>query len=61
MNNKDIRAAAKNNGVKMWQIAEALNIQDSALSRKMRHELPDEERTQILEVIHRIANHKKEG
>ena len=59
MNNKEIRTTAKNHGVKMWQIAEALGIQDSALSRRMRHELPDDERKQIIEIIENIAQQRK--
>lgn len=58
MYNKEIRVTAKAYGVKMWQIAEALGIQDSALSRRMRHELPDE-RKQIIGIIENIAEQRK--
>ena len=59
MYNKEIRVTAKVHGVKMWQIAEALGIQDSALSRRMRHELPDDERKQIIGIIENIAQQRK--
>lgn len=59
MYNKEIRTTAKAHGVKMWQIAEALGIQDSALSRRMRHELPDDERKQIIGIIENIAQQRK--
>ena len=58
MPNTDIKNLAKSNGVKLWQIADALHIQDSALSRKMRYELPDKERMQIIEIIHRISEQR---
>ena len=47
MKNKAIRDAAKNYGVKLWELAEALGINDGNLSRKLRHELPDEEQAEI--------------
>ncbi len=55
MNNAEIRISAKNSKVKMWQVAEALGIQDSALSRKMRHELPAAEKAEIMEIISKLA------
>lgn len=55
MYNKEIRNAAKARKVKMWQIAEALGIQDSAFSRKLRHELPQEEKEMILAIIEDLA------
>lgn len=61
MNNLEIRFSAKNKGVKMWQIAEELHIQDSALSRKLRHELPEDEREKILTIIDRLAREKQEA
>lgn len=53
--NKDIKSAAKNAGVFHWEIAERLGIQDSAFSRKLRRELPDEEREKILGIINKMA------
>lgn len=51
MANQDVRVAAKAAGVKLWQIAEELGIADSAFSRKLRHELPEETRRQALTII----------
>ena len=53
--NKDIRSAAKAAGVLHWEIAEKLGIQDSAFSRKLRRELPPEERDKILDAIKDLA------
>ena len=51
MKNLDIRRAAAGNGVRLWQIAEALGIADCNLSRKLRKELPDEEKKTIFAII----------
>lgn len=55
MSNLEIRGAAKRHGVCLWQIADALGVADANFSRKLRKELPDEEKTKILELIRRIA------
>lgn len=44
MCNKEIREAAKAAGVKLWQIAAALGVNDGNFSRKLRQELPQEEK-----------------
>lgn len=54
MTNIDIRSAASSSGVKLWQIADALHLADSSLSRKLRHELPDEEKQKILAIIDQL-------
>jgi predicted nucleic acid-binding Zn-ribbon protein len=52
--NEDIRQAAKAAGVRLWMVADELGIQDSVLSRNMRHELPDEKKKEILDIIKRL-------
>lgn len=58
--NRDIKLAAKNAGVYHWEIAEKLGIQDSAFSRKLRRELPPQERDQILDIIKDLAAERTE-
>ena len=53
--NVAIREKAKECGVKLWMVAEALGIADSALSRKLRRELSANEREQVLSVIDQLA------
>ncbi len=55
MTNEIIRKKAKKEKVAMWRIAERLNINESVLSRRMRHELSEEDTKQILKVIDEIA------
>ena len=56
--NQKIREHASNKGVKLWEIADVLGIQDSALSRKLRKELSDTERDNILSIIDKVAENK---
>lgn len=52
MTNQDIRRSAGGAGVKLWQVAAALGINDSTLSRK---ELPADEKEKILSIIAELA------
>ena len=60
MYNKEIRNAAKNAGVHLWQVAAAYGINDGNFSRKLRQELPKEEKEKILTIIDRLAQEKRE-
>lgn len=55
MKNQKIRDAIKTTGIRMWQVAEALKMQDSAFSRKLRHELPEDEQQKIIGIIERLV------
>lgn len=46
---------AAGNGVRLWQIAEALGIADCSLSRKMRKELPPDEKERIVRIIRELS------
>lgn len=54
--NEDIKAYAKMKKVKLWQVAEELELTDSQLSRKMRHELDAESKQVIINIVDAIAN-----
>lgn len=55
MNNIEIRKSAKAAGVRLWQVADALGIQDSAFSRKLRKELSNDEKSEILGIIDKLS------
>lgn len=57
MQNMDIRQEAKTAGIKLWQIAEGLGINDGNFSRRLRKELPEQEKARIRTII----NDLKEG
>lgn len=54
MKNKDIKQKAKTAGVKLWQIADALGLQDTSFSRKLRYELAYTEKAEIFDIIDNI-------
>ena len=55
MSNQKIRSEAKKNGVRLWQICEILEISEATMTRKLRHELPAEEKEKILSIIEKLA------
>lgn len=55
MSNEALRRFAAGNGVKLWQVAEALGIADTSLSRKMRKELPPDEKERIVRIIRELS------
>lgn len=59
MNNHDIKEAAKRAGIKLWQIADKLGINDGNFSRKLRKELAPEEKQKIFDIIADLQREKK--
>ena len=55
MANEIIREAARQRGIRLWQIALRLHLNDGNFSRKLRVELPEEERDKILTIIEEIS------
>lgn len=53
--NMEIRIAAKRAGVRLWQVAERVGVNDGNFSRKLRQELPPQEREKILVIINEMA------
>ena len=51
MENQDIRQEVKEKGLKLWQIAEKLGINDGNFSRMLRRELSDDKKEQIRAII----------
>lgn len=55
MENRELRLTAAGAGVRLWKIAEVLGIADYTLSRRLRRELPAEEKQKILKIIEDLA------
>lgn len=51
MKNNDIRKEIEKSGLKYWQVAERYGISDGNFSRKLRRELPEEEKEKIFKII----------
>ncbi len=58
--NQEIREEAKAAGLYLWEVAAAIGINDGNFSRKLRRELPQEEKERILGIIQQLAQ-KKQG
>lgn len=52
--NEDIRRAMGARGIKQWRVAEALKMDEGNFSRKLRKELPEEEKEQLLKLIEEL-------
>ena len=57
--NQEIRIAAQNSKVMLWEVADRIGINDSNFSRKLRHELPAPEKEKILMIIADLAAMKE--
>lgn len=58
MKNLEIRQKAKEKGVLLWEVADTLKISEATMTRKLRKELPPEEKSQIFEIIEKVAKEK---
>ena len=52
--NLDIRECAKKAGVYLWEIAAAIGVSEPTFNRRMRVEMPDNEKEQVKKVISRL-------
>lgn len=59
MSNLDVRQYAKEKGVCLWQCAEVLGISEPTMTRKLRRELPEDEKARLCEIIDRLAEGKE--
>lgn len=55
MCNIEVRNAAGGCGIRLWQVAEAIGMNESAFSRKLRRELPQAEKEKIIAAIEKLA------
>ncbi len=52
--NQEIKQAARNAGIYLWEVAEAYGCVDTTFSRKLRRELPQSEKDRILSIIEQL-------
>lgn len=57
--NTDVKNSIKKAGLRQWQVADVLNCNESVFSRKMRKELPLEEKQRIFEAIEKLSKEEK--
>lgn len=53
--NQDIKIRASEANVKLWKIAEALGIADTTFSKRLRKDLPQEEKERIFSIIKELS------
>ena len=61
MKNRKVREAAAAHGVKLWQIADRLGMNDGNFSRMLRKDLPEQEQEKILVLIAEIAEERTDA
>ena len=59
MANSEIRVRLAETGVKQYEVAEYLKIAETSFSRKLRNELPTEEKNLILQIIDELSTKKE--
>ena len=59
MANSEIRVRLAETGVKQYEVAECLKIAETSFSRKLRNELPTEEKSLILQIIDELSTKKE--
>ena len=55
LKNAEIRALAKEKSVRLWQIADELQVSEMSVSRKLRHELSDSDKEKFVGIINKIS------
>lgn len=55
LSNSDIREAISKHGLKMWEVAHIYGLSDSNFSRKLRFELPADEKSKIFTIIDELV------
>lgn len=56
MKNLDVRAYAKQKQVNLWEVSESLGYaHETAFSRVLRHELSEDRKREVIDIIDQIA------
>ena len=59
--NEEIRDLLKETGVKQWELAYEIGINESTLCRNLRFELSDKQKDVVISIIKALAEKKKEN
>ena len=54
MANQDIRMLLKSNRIYLWEVAQLYGCTESTLSKKLRNELPQQEKEKIIKIIEQL-------
>ena len=56
--NADLREKISSSGIKQWELADRLNISEGTLTRRLRHEVNEAQRNEILTALDDIRSGK---
>lgn len=59
MCNMDLRQKAKEKVVFFWQIAAELGVSEPTMTRRLRFELPEQEKQKYLSIIDKLSSEKE--
>lgn len=59
--NLDVRAEMLRRDIKQWQLAREIGVDEAALCRLLRHELPPERKDRLMATIMRLGQAAGEG
>lgn len=59
MCNMDLRQKAKEKNVFFWQIARELGVSEPTMTRRLRFELPEQEKRKFLSIIDKLSAEKR--
>ena len=57
--NSSIRNYLKESNVKQWELANSLNIGETTLVRRLRKELPEDEKKELFNAISKLSKEKE--
>ena len=55
MKNKEIREAMKRKDIPQWKLGEMLGVSENTINRRLRKELPPDEKQKILDIIAKVG------
>lgn len=58
--NEELRTSIKDADLKMWQVADKLNLNDGNFSRKLRKEFSETEKKKVYEVIQTLLKERED-
>ena len=56
--NEQVKNYAKTKGIKLWEVAYRYGVSDGNFSRKLRRELPEVEKQQLIDIIDELVIEK---
>jgi len=57
--NMDVRQKAKAAGVQLWRVSKHLGVPDSTMTRRLREELPEQEKARFYAAIETLSSERE--